>query len=199
MGETGGQQVLPGHLHSFFQVRGVSAKEQRFARHDLVSLARMDEHDSRMLMTDFSLSDAVSESLEPFFAVAGQKGKRIKANIQEGLTLCGNEDAIRKLVGILADNAIKYGAEDGEIDVTLRSSGRGMVLQTRNRVEDGVLEKGAHEELFERFYRGDASHSSQVAGYGIGLSTARAIAAAHRGKISAKSEDGHSLTITVTL
>ena len=41
-GETGGQQVLPGHLHSFFQVRGVSAKEQRFARHDLVSLAHGD-------------------------------------------------------------------------------------------------------------------------------------------------------------
>lgn len=165
---------------------------------DLVSLARMDERDSRMLMTDFSLSDAVSESLAPFVAIAGQRGKPIQTDIQEGLTLCGNEEAIRRLVGILADNAVKYGAEGGEIRITLRSAGRGMLLQTRNRVETPI-KKGAHEELFERFYRGDASRSSQVAGYGIGLSMARAIVAAHRGKISAASEDGASLTITVTL
>ena len=165
---------------------------------DLVSLARMDERDSRMLMTDFSLSDAVSESLAPFVAVAGQRGKPIQTDIQEGLTLCGNEEAIRRLVGILADNAIKYGAEGGEIRITLRSAGRGMVFQTRNRVETPI-KKGAHEELFERFYRGDASRSSKVAGYGIGLSMARAIVAAHRGKISAASEDGASLAITVTL
>jgi len=166
---------------------------------NLVSLARMDEHDTKLLMTDFSLSDAVSESLEPFFAVAEQKERHISAHIQEGLTLCGNEDSIRKLVGILADNAIKYCGSDGLIEVTLRSAGRSRILQTKNSV-DGELAKGAHDELFERFYRGDASHSStQAAGYGIGLSMASAIAAAHRGKIAARSEDGHSLTITVTL
>ena len=165
---------------------------------NLVSLARMDEHDSRMLMTDFSLSDAVTESLEPFYALAEQKGKPVEASIQEGLSLCGNEDAIRKLVGILADNAIKYGAENSEISVTLKASGHSKLLQTKNRVEGGI-EKGSHEEMFERFYRGDVSHSSQVSGYGIGLSMARAIAAAHKGKISARSEDGCSLTITVTL
>ena len=166
---------------------------------NLVALARMDEHESKMLMTDFSVSDAVSESLEPFFAVAEQKGKPIAADIQRGLTLCGNEDAIRKLVGILADNAIKYGMDGETIQLSLRAAGRGIALQTKNFVEGGV-EKGSHEELFERFYRGDASHSStQVAGYGIGLSMVRAIAAAHKGKISAKSDDGRSLTITVSL
>ena len=166
---------------------------------NLVALARMDEHESKMLMTDFSVSDAVSESLEPFFAVAEQKGKPIAADIQRGLTLCGNEDAIRKLVGILADNAIKYGMDGETIQLSLRAAGRGIALQTKNLVEGGV-EKGSHEELFERFYRGDASHSStQIAGYGIGLSMARAIAAAHKGKISARSDDGRSLTITVAL
>ncbi len=165
---------------------------------NLVSLARMDEHDTKLLMTDFSLSDAVSEALEPFYPVAAQKGKRIEASIQGGLSYYGNEDSIRKLAGILADNAVKYGREGETIHVTLRASGRGAVLQTKNMVE-GEIARGGHEELFERFFRGDVSHSSQVAGYGIGLSMARAIASAHRGKISAASEDGRSLIITVTL
>lgn len=165
---------------------------------NLVSLAHMDEHDTRLLMTDFSLSDAVSEALEPFYPVAAQKEKRIEASIQGGLSYYGNEDSIRKLVGVLADNAVKYGREGEMIHVTLCASGRSAVLQTRNTVE-GEIATGGHEELFERFFRGDASHSSQVAGYGIGLSMARAIAHAHRGKISAASEDGSSLVITVTL
>ena len=165
---------------------------------NLVSLARMDEQDTQLLMTDFSLSDAVSEALEPFYSVAAHKGRSIESNIQGGLTYCGNEDAIRKLVGILADNAVKYSGEGGEISVCLRSSGRNLLLQTKNTI-DGTLSKGAHDELFERFYRGDTSHSSQVSGYGIGLSMARALAAAHKGRIAATSEDGKTLTVTVTL
>ena len=48
-------------------------------------------------------------------------------------------------------------------------------------------------------YRTDSSRNSQTGGYGLGLSIAAAITAAHRGRISASTEDGHSLRITVTL
>ncbi len=53
--------------------------------------------------------------------------------------------------------------------------------------------------MFDRFYRGDASHNSQTGGYGIGLSIARAIVVAQRGKITATSRDNGNLLITVTL
>jgi signal transduction histidine kinase len=58
---------------------------------------------------------------------------------------------------------------------------------------------GRHDEFFERFYRSDASRNQKTGGHGIGLSVAHAIVMAHKGKISAKSEDGHSLSIHVTL
>ena len=53
--------------------------------------------------------------------------------------------------------------------------------------------------LFDRFYRSDQSRSSETGGYGLGLSIARIIVLAHRGKIRAESADGQSLTIAVTL
>ena len=53
--------------------------------------------------------------------------------------------------------------------------------------------------LFDRFYRTDTSRNSETGGYGIGLSIANAVAGAHKGRISAATEDGTSLTITVLL
>lgn len=161
----------------------------------LVSLARMDEHDSKLLMTDFSISDAVIESIEPFARLAAQQGKTLVSKIQSNISFGGNEESIRKLVGILTDNAIKYSGEKGEISVTLKSSSKGTVLQMKNSVDE--IAKGSHDELFERFYRGDASRSSEISGYGIGLSIAMAIVNAHKGKITARSEDGKSLIISV--
>ena len=163
----------------------------------LVSLARMDEHDSRLMMTDFSISDAVTESLEPFALLAAQQGKSFVTNIQSNISFSGNEEALRKLVGILADNAIKYSSENGDISITLKSVSKGPLLQVKNSVEE--ITKGPHDELFERFYRGDASRCSEICGYGIGLSIAKAIVSAHKGKIMARSEDGKSLLISVLL
>jgi len=163
----------------------------------LVSLSRMDEHDSKLLMTDFSLSDAVSESLEPFSIIAERKGKAIELNIQKNISYYGCEDEIRKLVGILTDNAIKYSIDPGEISVSLKAGSKGPQIQVKNSVES--IEKGNHDELFERFYRRDTSHSTEIGGYGIGLSIARAIVDNHRGRITARSDDEKSLTINVQL
>lgn len=164
---------------------------------DLVSLTRIDESGNKLTKTDFSLSDAISETIEPFRSLAQTEGKRFELNCPGNITYCGNEESIRKLAVILADNAIKYSDDGGSISVSVKQTGRGTVLRFFNTVDN--IEKGNHDELFERFYRADISRNSATGGYGIGLSIANSIVQAHHGKISARSEDGKSLAITVTL
>ena len=90
---------------------------------------------------------------------------------------------------------MKYTPENGHIAFALRRRGRKVVLTEENDVEG--MTQGGQKQLFDRFYRGDQSRSSQKPGYGIGLSMAQSITAAHGGKIDAVSKDGKSLTITV--
>lgn len=104
---------------------------------------------------------------------------------------------IRQLVSILLDNAVKYSDETGQISLSFGSHGKGSQLTVTNSVS--AIPPGRHDELFERFYRPDSSRSNETGGFGIGLSVAYAIVSSHKGKISAKSEDGHSLTISVRL
>lgn len=80
--------------------------------------------------------------------------------------------------------------------MTLKKRGRRVHLSSDN-VAEGIR-KGNRNELFERFYRGDTSHSQETKGYGIGLSMAQTITELHNGRISANSEDGERLRITAS-
>lgn len=74
----------------------------------LVFLSRMDEEATKLEMFEFSLSDAILDTAEPFKAVAGTKGKKLTIDVIDGILYTGDEKTIRQLVSILLDNAIKY-------------------------------------------------------------------------------------------
>ena len=163
----------------------------------LVMLSRMDEESYKPTTARFDLSGAVSETVQSFEAVAQHKNKSYTADIEAGLSFDGDETAIRQLVSLLIDNAMKYSDDAGNIEVSLKRSGKNTVLKVANTVES--IPKGNNDVLFERFYRADASRNSGTGGHGIGLSVAKAIVQAHKGKISAVSPDGKSIVFSVVL
>ena len=163
----------------------------------LVTLSRLDEEKGLQDIAEFNLSEAVSESVQPYEALAQTKEKKLTLDIESDLMYTGDEKSIRQLSGILMDNAVKYSSGKGNITLTLKKKGKKILLEVYNDAEE--LPKGKLDVLFERFYRLDSSRNSGTGGSGIGLSVAKAIVQAHKGKITAENKTGNGLTITVLL
>ena len=165
---------------------------------DLVSLARMEEGKSAVTFSEFPLSETVEEECSAYLMLAQSGGKQILSEIQPALFLNGDEKAIRRLVNIFLDNAMKYSPENSEIKVSLKKTGKQIRFSVLNQTKEPVNRDNL-DRMFDRFYRMDASRNSETGGHGIGLSMAKAITEAHGGKISASSEDGTSLLMEVVL
>ena len=164
----------------------------------LVTLARMDEEESPLKFADFDAGCAISETAESFVDFAQSKGFSLVLDIDDKLSYRGDEYAVRQLVSILLDNAIKYAAPGSEISFSLKKSGvfaKGICIRTQNSCEN--LDTDKLDKLFDRFYRSDESRDGK--GFGIGLSIARSIAEGHRGKITATSPSQNVIVFTADL
>jgi two-component system OmpR family sensor kinase len=109
----------------------------------------------------------------------------------------GDETALRRLAGILIDNALKYTPAPGEIVLSLEPKEQSVVLTLRDSGVGIAAEDQAR--IFERFYRVDKARSRASGGAGLGLSIARWIAAFHHGSISVESSPGNGATFRVEL
>ncbi len=163
----------------------------------LISLSRMEEGGDSMQRIEFPFSDMVEETAQSFQAMAQTQEKSFTCEVAPMLSVCGDEAALRRLVSILLDNALKYSDEKGEISISAQKQGKTVRLMVHNTAD--FVDKDSLPHLFERFYRADSSRNSDTGGYGLGLSIASAIVAAHKGKIAASTKDGKSLQVTVTL
>ena len=164
---------------------------------ELVYLSRMDEEDAKLQFDALDLTGIVRETAEPFQAIADFGGKALTPELREGVRLRGDAAAMKRLVSVLCDNAVKYAPEGDTIALNLRAEGRRAVLTVENGLA-APMDAEALKHLFDRFYRADASRSKESGGYGIGLSVARAIVEKHGGDISVKQVGGR-LRFTASL
>lgn len=164
---------------------------------DLIYLSRMEEDQGRGKFLPLSLSQVVTETAQAFQTMAKSQNKSFAIDVQPGLAMEGEEKALGQLVSVLLDNALKYAPEGGEIALALARQGKYFRLTVENTAQG--ITKELLENLFDRFYRGDVSRDSSQGGYGIGLSIARAVVQAHRGKISAAAKGEDKLLIAVLL
>ena len=161
----------------------------------LVALSRMDEEGQPLNMTDVALGELVADTVAEFEPLAKERGKALTSNIEKGISYCGDEALLHRLIGILMDNAIKYCDQDGEITVNLHR-GRRTILTVENTY--AAVDELELNRLFDRFYRADKARKF-TGGYGVGLSMAKAIVEKHKGEITAYKKDATHIGFRIFL
>lgn len=165
---------------------------------ELLALARLDDKSGhKLIRSEFNLTDIVLQTALPFESQMFEMGKKYDVDTEPDIMYNGDASAIKHIITILIDNAIKYSDEKGEIGVKLYTRSNKKIIEvynTGNGIPGDKLDK-----VFERFYREDEARNSKSGGYGLGLSIAKETVKRHGGTISAQSEYGKWALFTVTL
>lgn len=117
--------------------------------------------------------------------------------------ITGDRDQLTQVFQNLIDNAIKYGAENTNIEIEIsRSEDEETNIQYAN-VSIKNLGAGIATEhiarLTERFYRVDTARSRSLGGTGLGLAIVKHIIQRHEGKLSFESQVGEYTLATIKL
>ncbi len=139
--------------------------------------------------------DRIVKAMEPM-----AKGKKVTivTELPNGLPkVRADREKLAQVVMNLIDNAIKFNKAGGRVKISAETNGKELRLQ----VEDTGRGIPAEDlpRVFERFYRGDKSHSRQVPGTGLGLAIVKHLVEAHQGTVIAQSTPGQGSTFQFTL
>lgn len=164
---------------------------------DLLYLTQIDYSDVKMIFSNINLSETIENVILTMEAVIFENNILFDYDLEEGLTIHGNNEQIKQVVMILLDNAVKYTEPKGTINLSLKKINSNATLSITNTGK-GISEDHL-SRIFDRFYRIDKSRERKSGGYGLGLSIAKAIVEHHGGKIYARSVVNQSTTFIVEL
>jgi heavy metal sensor kinase len=163
----------------------------------LLTLSREDAGNARQLRELLDLVPLVDGVVETMGPLAQAKGIQVQTAGGGPLPIRGDDVRLRQVFFNLLDNAIKYTAEGGRIEVQLARRDETALVTFR---DTGIGIPPEHlPHVFDRFYRVDKARTRAEGGTGLGLSIAQSIVVAHGGRIEMASVPGQGTTCTVTL
>jgi heavy metal sensor kinase len=167
---------------------------------ELLALARADSGREALDIHPIDLFPLLRESASKWNQVAVLRNLQFEEGLApNALPVMGDANALRRVIDILLDNAMKYtpspgkitfsaneNKEAGHVTVSVEDTGMGIAPEDRGRI-------------FERFYRVDKARSRELGGAGLGLAIAQWIVQLHGGSITVKSEVGKGSTFAIQI
>jgi two-component system, OmpR family, sensor kinase len=172
----------------------MAAETDRLIRlvNDLLALARADAHPE--LRREPVLLAPLLEDLGRQARLLAPE-RAINWEAPGDLAALGDPDAVRQVLLILIDNALKHTPSTARVSVTASPQNGQVVMQVQDTGPG--IERAALARLFDRFYRGDGARSSP--GTGLGLPIAKLLVESQQGSLRVDSQVGTGSTFTATL
>ncbi len=147
----------------------------------LLLLSRADDRRLVLAQEPVDLVRLVRELMEDAEILAQPAELVLECELSDPVIVRGDRRLLARTVMNLIDNAIKHNQPHGRVTIAAAARNNEATLRIGNTGPGLAPEAAAH--IFDRFYRGDFSHSNETPGHGLGLSIAREIARAHGGDV----------------
>lgn len=146
-----------------------------------------------------AVAEVVEGALADLRPLIDEQGFTVETAVARDLPhVLADAAALRRALGNLIGNAVKYAAAGAWIAVGARAEPRGEICLTVADRGPGIAPEDL-PHVFEPFYRGRDLAGGRVPGSGLGLALVRHVVEAHGGRVSVASRTGKGTTFTVTL
>ena len=163
----------------------------------LFALSRLDAGQAQESITAVNLSDLAAITADQMSLMAEDKKISIRCRCAKPVIVQGDRARLKQVLVNLLDNAIKYTADGGLIDLSVNQDAHHAVLEVTDNGFGIPAEALPH--VFDRFFRADKARSREMGGAGLGLSIVKSICAAHRGQVRVYSQEGAGSRFVVEL
>lgn len=167
---------------------------------DLLDLSRIEAGVAEIDRAEVDFGNIVREVCSAFGARAQRSNIRLNCTVEDHLPLMvGIEDQLRRMVYNLVDNALKYTASGGWVEVGVVKIPSHNLLRLRVKDNGFGIPPTVLPHIFERFYRVEATRPryGHSRGSGLGLAIVKAIADVHGAQVRVESEVGKGTCFTI--
>ena len=152
----------------------------------LLFLAKSDQSKLSLQKTKMSLNEVAEELVRDMEVL--EVNRKITYTEEDAVEILADYDLLKQLLWIHGENALKYSADGGEVEVKVWKDKKfGYVSIRDNGI--GIAEEDI-PKIFDRFYRVDKSRNKEISGTGLGLAIAKWIVESHDGEIMVESKPG---------
>jgi len=176
----------------------IKDENRRMNKHveTILQAALMEKQELKLNLTHIHVHDLLRRVVDNFQLQMQEKNGKVDFLLNAADdTLDVDEVHFSNLVSNLIDNAIQYSKENLLIKIITHATPKHFVLQIQ---DNGIgMSKETVKHVFEKFYRAHTGNLHNVKGFGLGMSYAKTVIDAHKGKIKVESAPGKGSTFTL--
>jgi signal transduction histidine kinase len=163
----------------------------------LLAISRLEAGEAQRAWARFDLAKLAASTADQMALLAEDKGVSVTCDLENNVTIEGDQARIKQVVVNLLDNAIKYTPPGGSIRLSVRACGQKAVMEV---IDTGIgIPAAALPHVFDRFFRVDEARSRTIDGAGLGLAIVKSICNAHGGLVEVDSADSRGSRFRVEL
>ncbi len=164
---------------------------------DLLALVKLDKSAASLNISSVDINALTEIVLKRLRPIARKNDVELTLISKREILAEVDEVKMSLILTNLIENAIKYNCEQGKVHVILDADHQFFTVQV---ADTGIgIPEDAIDQIYERFFRVDKSHSREIGGTGLGLAITKSAVLLHRGSIKAESVPGEGSVFTVKI